>query len=773
MSPLPHRRVADLPAPVASAPMGSAAPLVADPGPLLSAVLGLIPEAYLLVDADGAVREWSSRACDLFGWRADEVSGKRVHRFLVAPRDRRRVREQLEAAGRAGSAEACRMHLEFTAVCREGQTAPVAARVGCVGELRLLLLRLVDESERTAAETLRSLFRAVPEGVMIVDPAGRVRELNPAALEIFGAPEGTDATLDSLVSPEDRESVRRCVHAAAAGERQECRYTGLRAGGELFPLSLAITPSVYGGRRMLVAIAHDLSGWARAQEELADANQRLRALFAASPLATVVLDRDQKVTLWNPAAERIFGWRRDEVLHRTLPWVNRPEIAASSSALLERVFNGEVLRDVEIRRVRRDGQPMDISLSAAPVYDGAGAIVGAVSLMADISGRLEMQAELRQAQKLEAVGSLAGGVAHDFNNILTVVQGNTELLLSDYRDQGYPAPEDLLEIQRAVHRARALTGQLLVFSRKRVREPQIVDVNRVLGELDKMLRRLIGADVELVTVLGRDVWRVRADPGELEQAVANLVVNARDAMPAGGRLSIETANFPGRRMAPDRPEEDWVAIRVRDTGHGMEARVLERIFEPFFTTKPSGKGTGLGLWTVYGMARQAGGYVRVRTEVGNGSEFTILLPAVQEQADEVEEPRPQAPVTQIGGRVLLVEDEPMLRRVAARSLQRYGVEVVTAENGEEGLRTWQARRDELDLLLTDVVMPLMGGRELAARIRESGGGLPILFMSGYTEDDPRTLPGADVRFIRKPFGPDELARVVAGMLAERGRAAEG
>jgi two-component system, cell cycle sensor histidine kinase and response regulator CckA len=309
-----------------------------------------------------------------------------------------------------------------------------------------------------------------------------------------------------------------------------------------------------------------------------------------------------------------------------------------------------------------------------------------------------------------------------------------------------------------------------VFSRKRVHEPQIVDVNRVLRELDKMLRRLIGADVELVTVLAPDVWRVRADPGELEQAVANLVVNARDAMPGGGRISIETGNFSGRRLSPERAEEDWVAIRVRDTGEGMEPHVLERIFEPFFTTKPSGKGTGLGLWTVYGMTRQAGGFVRVRTEVGSGSEFTLLLPAVREPADEDEARPAQAPVTLGGGRVLLVEDDPMLRRVATRSLQRFGVEVVTAENGEEGLRTWQARRAEVDLLLTDVVMPLMGGRELAARIRERGGDVPILFMSGYTEDDPRTLPGADVRFIRKPFGPDELARVVAEMLAERRRA---
>jgi CheY-like chemotaxis protein len=370
---------------------------------------------------------------------------------------------------------------------------------------------------------------------------------------------------------------------------------------------------------------------------------------------------------------------------------------------------------------------------------------------------------------LEAVGRLAGGVAHDFNNLLTAIKGNAGLLLADL-PSGSPLREDVEEIDRAAQRASDLTRQLLAFSRRQVLQPRVVDLNAVIGETRRMLRRLIEEDVEIVVDLAPSVGPVKADPGQVEQVVLNLAVNARDAMPGGGRLTISTSDA----TVPPEPREGWpyfvpageyVRLDVADTGVGMEPQVLAHLFEPFFTTKPAGKGTGLGLSTVYGIVKQSGGYVWADTEPERGSRFVVLLPRVVDDQGRAAGAEEAAPLPGRGATVLLVEDEDSVRSLTRRVLQRAGYRVLEAEDGERALSVAQAHEGGIDLLLTDVVMPGGGGRRLAERMAALRPSTRVLYMSGYP-GDAMAEHGleAGVDLLPKPFTPESLLRRVADAL---------
>jgi CheY-like chemotaxis protein len=364
----------------------------------------------------------------------------------------------------------------------------------------------------------------------------------------------------------------------------------------------------------------------------------------------------------------------------------------------------------------------------------------------DITERKNIEAQLLQAQKMESIGRLAGGVAHDFNNLLTVINGYADFVLRRLSadDQVYP---QVKEIRSAGDRAAELTQQLLAFSRKQVLQPKVLNLNDIVRDSDKMLRRLIGEDIELVCVLDPSARFVEADPGQLNQVIVNLAVNARDAMPGGGKLIIETAN-----------SEQEVSLTVRDTGHGMEAGTLEHIFEPFFTTKGVGKGTGLGLATVYGIVRQSAGHISVQSEVGSGTTFTIRLPA-----SEGDTPRNASDKPQPGGsgNVLLVEDEEAVRRLIATILEQHGYHVLVANDGEEALSVYKHARPRIDLLISDVVMPRMRGNELAAHLRELQPEMRVLFISGYTDPSiSNQVISAGSNFLQKPFKVDALLRAV-------------
>jgi signal transduction histidine kinase/ActR/RegA family two-component response regulator len=441
---------------------------------------------------------------------------------------------------------------------------------------------------------------------------------------------------------------------------------------------------------------------------------------------------------------------------------------AEYDAFRTEVIEGRPFMARETVRVHRDGTRIDVSISTAAIHDAAGRAVGSVALYVDIGGRKraeealrQSQEQLRQAQKMEAVGRLAGGIAHDFNNLLSAILSYSEMVMTDL-PEAHPSREDLEQIRQAGARAAELTQQLLAFSRRQLLQLRPLDLNTVVAGVDRMLRRVIGEDVVLQTVLAPDIRSTRGDAGQLEHVLMNLAVNARDAMPAGGTLTITTTDLDvgeaGLATWPELSPGRYVTLAVRDTGAGMTPEVQERIFEPFFTTKPVGHGTGLGLSTVYGIVAQSGGQVFVRSAPGAGSTFTICLPVHTAEAEPTVASPPPRPVHGGAETVLLVEDELLVRQLTHEILRRSGYQVLEASDGAEALRLLGDHPGRIDLLLTDVVMPGMNGGELAHRMRSVRTGIRVIFMSAYSSEAVANhgvlSPGA--AFLQKPFTIEEL-----------------
>lgn len=521
-------------------------------------------------------------------------------------------------------------------------------------------------------------------------------------------------------------------------------------------------------------IAHDIRR-KRAEEALRRTNDELRGLVAASPLAIVGIGAAGDVLSWNAAAERMFGWRADEVLGRRLPNVP-PERQDEFDRFRANVLAGQAFSDVESQRQTKDGALLDVSISTAALHDERGHVSGLVALYGDITGRKRAEQELqasqeqfRHAQKLEAVGRLAGGIAHDFNNLLAAILSTIELVLVD-AEEHTPLWTDLKEIERSTHRASRLTRQLLAFSRNQVLQPRVLDLNAVVADMGSILRRVIGEDVELVTVPESGLGSVRADPGQLEQVLMNLAVNARDAMPEGGTLTISTGSLdvdlPRHGAEFILPAGAYAIVTVRDTGVGMDAATLAHAFEPFFTTKEREKGSGLGLSTVYGIVKQSGGFIDVSSEPGRGAAFTIYLPRVTGSPEELAVPVRSTASAHGSETVLIAEDERLVRTGARRALLRHGYQVLEAGDPDEALIIAAQYPGSIDLLLTDMIMPKMSGRELAERLVKSRPELRVLYTSGYTDDElgrHGTLP-VGMHFLPKPFTLNELTRKVRDVL---------
>jgi PAS domain S-box-containing protein len=459
----------------------------------------------------------------------------------------------------------------------------------------------------------------------------------------------------------------------------------------------------------------------------------------------------------NPRACELFGYPPEEFVG--IVWAAPRDAAECPPAYVRRAAEGQPCRLVECSHLRRDGSVLRVEASAgAAEWGGRPAVLAAYR---DVTARAAGEEKLRQAAKMEAIGHLAGGVAHDFNNLLTVITGYADVL-ADGLPADDPAAGIVAEIRAASARAADLTRQLLAFSRKQVLRPRPVRLGELVENLRKMLGRLIGEDVRLVTSTAPDLAVVRADPGQLEQVLVNLAVNARDAMPKGGTLSVECRN------AEPQGAGRFVRLTVSDTGCGMADDVKARIFEPFFTTKGPGKGTGLGLATVFGIVQQSGGRIAVESRVGMGTTFRVDLPVDPAAAAEPAAPAAakQASLSCGSETILLVEDEGAVRMMALHALQSSGYAVLDAEDGEQALRVVQTFGVPIRLLVTDVVMPGLGGRELADRLQAAQPGLRVLYMSGYTDDEVvrRGVEADRVHFLPKPFSPQVLARRVREVL---------
>ena len=505
----------------------------------------------------------------------------------------------------------------------------------------------------------------------------------------------------------------------------------------------------------------------RVDETLRETSESLRALIEASPLAIIELDTENNVKTWNPAAARTFGWTEREVLGRPYPIVP-DDRRAEYRSLVDRSARGEPVAGFETQRQRKDGTLVDVVLSVAPLAGADGRVTGAMGIIADITQRKRLEELLRQAQKMEALGRLAGGIAHDFNNLLTVIIGRSELALS-HLPTGDPRRHDLGLIQTTAHRAAALTGQLLAFSRRQVLQPIVIDLHVVIGNVVPMLRRLIGEDIEIHTVAGA-TGRVKVDPGQIEQVLMNLAVNARDAMPNGGRLVIATVNAVLDEDAVGRIggilPGPCLILSLADTGIGMDDETRLRVFEPFFTTKPEGKGTGLGLSMVYGIVQQHGGTITVESAPGQGARFRIYLPRVDDPVREVGISVSSDDAGRGSETILLVEDETQVRELVAQVLQASGYTVLTAADPAAALTLSDRHPGPIHLLLTDVVMPEMSGRELCQRLKSLRPRTRVLYMSGYTDEalgrHGVLAPGTFL--LQKPFRVGALGQKVREVL---------
>lgn len=512
----------------------------------------------------------------------------------------------------------------------------------------------------------------------------------------------------------------------------------------------------------------DITRSRQAAESLTEANQTLQSLVQTSPLAIIALDLEGNVKSWNAAAERSFGWTEAEAMGRRNPIIPNDKSDEFLDSL-ELTRRGGMFTNFETTRNSKDGSLIDVSVSSAPLVDGKGNIHGSVAVLADITDRKHLEEQFRQAQKMEAVGRLAGGVAHDFNNLLTAIIGYSQLVLGRLHEED-PMHKELEEIERAGQRAATLTRQLLAFSRKQVLQPQVLDLNSVVADLGKMLHRLIGEDVDLDIRLAPDLGYVKADRGQIDQIIMNLAVNSRDAMPEGGKLTIETTNVDLDESYAhehvDARTGRHVKLAISDNGAGMDKQTLLRIFEPFFTTKDQSKGTGLGLSTVYGIVKQSGGHIGVYSEPGMGTTFKVYLPRIEGELD-FNEPRVAGTDSPKGTEtILLVEDETSVRKLARTILQDNGYTVVEAESGDQARAISGQHEGRIQLMLTDVIMPGTSGRELAQSVAASRPEMRVLYMSGYTDDAivHHGILDAKTPFIQKPFTPDSLLRKIRNVL---------
>lgn len=610
------------------------------------------------------------------------------------------------------------------------------------------------DDERGGAEALyRGLVEAAPDAIVGVTEDGRIVLVNAQTEALFGY--GRDELIgrpvETLVPGAARGGqARGPVRAALEGED----LAGRRKDGSEFPAEISLSSIETPGGLLVSAAIRD------------GTERRQAAIIASSSDAIISTDLTGAITSWNLGAETLHGHTSATMLGTDLRAVCPPEDRKHMGALLGSVVAEARSIERESRRLRADGTVVEVAEFISPLYDPDGSVVGISNIARDITERkriemerLSLEERLRQSERLESLGQLAGGVAHDFNNLLAVILNYATFVAEEITDNP-AALEDVEEIRAAAQRGVRLTHQLLIFARREIRTPEVLDIDEVVADVQRLLSRTLGEHIELRVKRSAEPLRVSGDRGQLEQVLLNLAVNARDAMPDGGRLTIETSAVSVEddvaTIAPGLVPGPYVQVSVSDTGSGMSAATVDRAFEPFFSTKPKGEGTGLGLATVYGIVTDAGGSVLIFSEPDLGTTIRAYLPRTEGPVTVAEGPvEPPAPPGS-GERVLIVEDEAAIRRVAGRILERNGYEVISAPNGPTAVEL--ARRAPFDVLLTDAVMPQMSGRDLQSALQEQGLEFQTLFMSGYSEGvlGPSRHLDDDVDLIQKPFTERQL-----------------
>jgi PAS domain S-box-containing protein len=646
------------------------------------------------------------------------------------------------------------------------------------GQLGHLIERKnAEEALRQSEVRKAAILQSALDCIVSYDAEGKIIEFNPAAERTFGRAQAAvlGRLVDEVILPEaQREKQRRLFGldsegsaARLSGRRFELTLS--RGDGTAFPAEIALSRIVAGGRPMFTAYLRDVTERRNAERATAE----LAAVVTNSNDAIVGCTLDGVIRSWNAGAERMFGYSAEEVVGSSLHKLIPPDRSDEFGRTLGRVQRGESVANHETLRMRRDGKKFSVSVTDSPIRGEGGFITGLSSIVRDITERKRLEEQLLQAQKMEAVGRLAGGIAHDFNNVLTAIFGYSDLIIGQI-DERHWMWKHLTEIRKAADFAASLTQQLLAFSRRQPLYPRLFCINDSVRSMERMLQRVIGEDIKVQIELDADIGMVKADPTQFEQVLLNLAVNARDAMPSGGVLTISTQEvscflnevFPGSDM----PGGEYVKLMVKDTGIGIPQEVMQHIFEPFFTTKEKGHGTGLGLATCYGIVKQSGGYITVDSAVGVGASFSIYLPRM---ASAEESAKPARELTELPGgneTILYVEDELRVRSLTADILRRLGYTVLEAGDGATArdlVRAYSGRK--IDLLLADVVLPDLGVKDLSEWVLRSSHKTRVLFCSGYTDENVLKRHGVEYgrTFLQKPFTPAALAQKVREIIEDQ------
>ena len=735
-------------------------------------------DAIVFLDADGKLLEILNATAfqRITGYAVQERIGKSGF-DLVHPDDEKMVRKKLASAITTGDPEKA----EFRGMHKDGSWRWIEATArNMLADplINALVVKIRDVNQRKSAELMvaeseeryRLLVDNSPDAIVVITD-GKFAYVNPATLKTMGAGSVDDLVGKSIydfIDGEFADTVALRIREMY-GVRKPARPEELkvhRLDGSVIEVDVRSTPVKYLGKPSVQSVIRNVTTRKRVEEQLLLQGVALNT--AANGI--VITDTTGKIVWVNRAFETLTGFLLDEATGRNLRELVKSGKHDRSfyEDMWGTILSGKIWHGELINR-RKDGSLYNEDMTIAPVLNEEGVMTHFVAVKQDITERKSLEEQLLQSQKLESIGQLAGGVAHDYNNILGVIIGYAELLKMKLKDD-FDSRKSVEYILAASTRGADLTRQLLAFARKEMISPRVVDLNSSIESIQKMIQRIIGENIKLEFVPGRSLWNVKFDPSQLDQVLVNMAANSRDAIKGVGTIRIETENVlideEYSKARPGLVAGELVRLTFSDTGHGMDAETLKRIFEPFFTTKQKGQGTGLGLSTVYGIIKQNNGNIYVTSKAGLGTTFEIFVPRCKESLNgEAEQP---SDISLTGaGTVLVVEDQPDMLELVRVTLEKYGYRVLTALSPDEALLLCEAFSDTIHLLLTDVIMPSMSGKELSGKVMAMYPQIKTLFMSGYTanELDPAGVLGEDVEFIQKPFAPSELARKVGSVLA--------
>ncbi len=755
-----------------------------------------IPLPAYNISLDGTILDLNRSALEFLEYEnKQDLIGKPLLTTVYAPDSRSKAKILLNRWKREGSLR----NEELQVLTREGEIRDVLLNVEMIldqeGKLQHSISVHLDITERKQTEQAlrseeeRSRMYLDMAGVILLalDKEGKVVLANPKACSVLGGEEGEIIGKDwfeSFIPEHERREVWRVFQQLMSGTVEPAEYVEnqvLTLGDNLRWVAWhnTLIKSGAGGILGTFSSGEDITERRQTEQALRESEERFRELTDTLPQVVFEADTRGTITYANRRAFELFGYGEEELQQG----LNTLEMIAAqdhdrAKANIGRVLKGDKPESTEYMARRKDGGTFPVMIYSTRIVRDGGA-VGMRGIIVDLSEHKaaekalkESEERLRQSQKMEAIGRLAGGIAHDFNNLLTTILGYSEMLLSE-GTATKEALESVREISKSAQRAASLTQQLLAYSRKQVLRPEELDINEVVKNVTKMLRRLIHENIQLNTVLDPKIGCVKADPAQLEQVIINLAINARDSMPGGGNLTIETQNLvldeSYCKLRPEVVPGEYVMLAVTDTGCGIDEKIQKQIFEPFFTTKEPGKGTGLGLATVFGTVKQSNGYVYVYSEPELGSTFKIYLPVIQTRKPKGRDhPKEWAGYT-TDRTILLVEDDEPLRKLVSRILNRTGYTVVSASNGEEALRLIDSpEHTGIDLLVSDVVMPGIGGKALAEKLQARLPDLKVLFISGYPDEAVvhHGVLDEGVAYLQKPFSPKAIIQKVQEVLAE-------